>query len=207
MRRQQYLLALLVVAAAIAPAGVAAQEDDDDSLLGEISTDSVWAALGAIRGEAEGWWLRQASKIGEPPEPADQADDLRDFVNENDRALVDHANEVLDEHNGTVRNGTYVLEVTVEENDAGDGETFYVVATGDGTDVTGFEATGSTEEPVDRSSSLSGTQAEALNEDLRTYKDDYVDPGREPSVGHLARIGSKYTDVGEIRREWPSIFP
>lgn len=201
MKGRRALLVAVLLLAATAPGTVAAQEDDDDDSLLEITTDSIWVAVNALRGDAEGWWIRQKARLGDPPEPAAQAEDLREFVNENDQQLVDHANLVIDEYNGSVANATYVLEVTVEENKAGDASTFYVIAEGDGSEVTSHEATTSTNETVDRESELTASEAEALVEDLEEYKDDYVDPGEVPTIGHLVRIGSKYTDIGEIRRE------
>lgn len=201
MRTTHLLLVTFIVLAAAAPGSVVAshESDDDNASLVEIVTDSPWVGINVFRGEAEGWILRQQARFGDPPEPADQAADLRAFVDENDQDLVDHANLVLDEYGGEVSNATYVLEVTIEENDAGDESTFYVIAAGDGSEVTSVETTASTDRTVDRSSTLTATEAEALVDDLEEYKDDYVDPGEVPSEGYLTRIGSKYTKISEIR--------
>lgn len=200
MRTTHLILVTFLVLAAAAPGSVVASHDsDDDGSLVEIVTDSPWVGINVFRGETEGWFLRQRARFGDPPEPADQASDLRSFVDENDQDLVDHANLVIDEYGGEVSNDTYVLEVTIEENDAGDASTFYVVASGDGSEVTSVETTASTNRTVDRSSTLTASEAEALVEDLEEYKDDFVDPGEVPSKGYLTRIGSKYTKVSEIR--------
>ena len=206
MRRLGLILCALLVVAAVAPTGTVAQSSSSDNgLLGHITSSSFWTAVNVARGKIAGFILDQKAKIGRPPTPSTQAQDLKQFVNANNEDLVDHINKVVDAHNGTVRNDTYVLEVTVKKNSAGSASSFYVIATGNGSDVTSLKAVKQTDKTVDRHSTLSATKAHALYEDLRNYKKDYVQTGTVPSTSYLAREGSKYTDVGELRQQWPSL--
>lgn len=206
--RTRALLAALIVFAAIAPAGTAiAQEDDDSSIFGPIEISPLEFVYNTIRGETDSLGLWYDERFKEPPDVDDQAEDLRSFLNDHDQELVVHGNDVVDEHDVAVRNGTYVLEVTVvdDKDDPSEESTFYVLAEGDGSDVTGLEAVTSTNQTVDRASTLSAHQAKELNADLEDYYDNYVEEDEVPSAGFYVRKASKYTTISEIRKkEWRS---
>ena len=83
------------------------------------------------------------------------------------------------------------------EGETIDTETVYVVATGDGSNVTSLELVNSTNETVDRTHTLGWNKAEELNEDIRAYHEDYVKTGEMPSKSYVVRMASKY-NVAEI---------
>ena len=204
-RRTRALLAALLVLAAIAPAGPAlAQDDDEDDsgFLGPVEIGPIEFGWNAIKGKADALGLWYDERFKEPPDVDEQAEDLRAFLNDHDQELVAHGNDVVDEHDVPVRNGTYVLEVTVvdDEDDPSDESTFYVLATGDGSQVTAIEAVTSTNQSVDRSSTLTAHEAKDLNADLDAYYEDYVEAEEVPSMGFYVRTASKYTTISEIRK-------
>lgn len=196
--------ALLV---SLAGGPVVAQDDLDGTVAEIVAPDDYGPAeafLDGVRGfgGSAGLWLnRQLDSVpvvgGDPPDPDAEAADIRSFINDNNASLEAHTNDVLDEYDATVYNTTAVLEVTITSEAASD-ETFYVIAEADGENVTNVTAVTSTSKTVDRSEELDVYEAEALNEDLRAYHEEYVEEDEVPPVGYYVRTASKYGDISEL---------
>jgi hypothetical protein len=138
--------------------------------------------------------LRLSDPLGGGPDPLAQAADLRLHLNANEQALVDHTNRVAAENNYKIGNGTYVYSLTVERMDAS--QTIYLVGTANGERVTGYEVVNETDREVTESFTITSTQAEALNKDIRAYNETYVSDGRVPDDGYYLAKGVKFGSAG-----------
>ena len=201
---KRVLLALLVVCAAVGAStvGVAAESDDEGLFSMTVSDDSsalerLGAWVSGLEAPDPGAWIRDIRD--QEPTPEEETGDLQTFVNANNESFVNHTNEVFDHYGANVSNTTYVLELTVEnvEGDTTDRDTVRVVATADGSNVTSLSVADSTNETVDRTHTLGWNKAEDLNEDIRSYHENYVETGEVPSKAYIVRMASKY-NVAEI---------
>lgn len=201
------LAALLVASAVFGPAALAspAAAQSDDSGLFEMSIredcDGLTCSLGSwfVARNLPDFSAYSEDFRDEEPTVDVVSNNLTSFVNANNQSLLNHSNDVLDHYGATVRNTTYVLELTVEneEDDTTNRATRYFVATADGSNVTSLEATDSTNETVDRTHTLEWNQVEELNTDIRTYHSEYVETGEIPSKTYLGKMVARY-DITEI---------
>jgi hypothetical protein len=199
------VVALLVASAT--PAAAATEDEESDLLLriteSASNTDQSAAAKGlfggrlaSISGAADKWYR---IALGDRPNATAQANELTAFVNQHDQALVAHTNRVAEEYNATIYNTTYVLQVNVVDEGVGSNETRYLVATGNGSNITSAHMQNATPNAsVDRSRELDVFEAEDLNADLRTYRDEYVEPGEVPPLQYYINKAADYGAVSEI---------
>lgn len=187
------LVTLCLLTASVAPA--AAQSDEDDSSVVTVVVSIVSSPLDFAEGLAA-----KASSVAnvfrEEPDAEEEATKLRTYLNDNEPAFVNHTNDVIDEHNYSVGNGTYTYELTIDGEESN--ETLYLVSTADGTNVTGYTVVNETNNTVSRSFSISAFQAEDLNEDVREYKDEYVDADEVPDKGYYVSKAVQYSDWSKL---------
>lgn len=182
------LLTLCLLTAAVTPA--AAQSDDSGGIVSiaiSIVTNPVEVA-GGLADRASIW----ASGFGDDPDADRQAERLRSFLATNNASWTDHANAVADEYNLSIGNGTYAYELAVDETSV------YVVATANGTDITGYEAVNSTSENIERTINLSPSEAKQLNEDVREYDEEYVQHDEIPPKGYYVGKAATYGGRGVL---------
>lgn len=217
MNRQQKrtasaLLAGLLILTVMAPAPVAADDHDDDQLasvvFGDTLTEQAAAAVSGVWGKLSHLSVsfdraKDAALGNEPPEPEAQTDALKHTLNSYNGDFVNHTNRVLSEYNGTVYNTTYVLEVEVVDDvdEPSETSTLYVVATANGSEVTGLEASDNTTLNASKSVTLDSYEARRVNEQLDEYHDDYASEDEIPEPSYYVRIVAEYTDVSEITIE------
>lgn len=193
------------VTVSIAP--VAAQSSGDDLIsvdFDEQRPDGVLGTASAALDGAKGLLGRVSPTnmvrdiTGNEPEPSEETDQLQKTLNSNEGEFVSHTNTVIDEYNASVGDGEYVLELTAESSESGETSTIYFIGQGNGTYVTGYDVVNSTSKSVDRSRTMSEFEVESLNEDVREYHEDYVQPGEVPEKGFYIKLAGKYGDVSEI---------
>jgi len=205
MTRALTLAALLILAtvggAAITPAGVAAQEDDG---LFSMSVDdcsslscqgAVWAASFDAPDPMD--FIRDVQ--GTNPTVNEEANELQTFVNDHNESLLNQSNQVLEDYNATVQNTTYVLklDVTDEEDGSTNVATRYFVAEADGENITAIRAVNETDLEADRTHELSWNEAEQLNSDVRSYNEEYVEPGETPDKIYITKMVARY-NIAEV---------
>jgi len=202
------VLAVALLVATAAPAAAATDEDGESDLLLRITesasnTDLSAAASGFFGGRLAGVqsWGDKWSRIlmGDRPNVTAQANQLQEFVNQHNEGLVDHTNRVADAYNATVYDTTYVLKVNVADEGRETNQTRYLVATGNGANITSAHVQNATPNAsVDRTRELDVFAAEDLNADLRAYHEEYVEPGEVPPLQYYINKAADYGAVSEI---------
>lgn len=202
------LVGILVVGTLVPVTAIASADSDDSLAEIEVDVDDIDAWLAAAAGaweRAQIAFARDTPAVlgGSEPGVEEQADRLDTFVDDHNGSLVEHTNEVLAEYNATVRNDTYVLLVEIADDveDPSTTETVYIVATADGTNLTDLRATRTTDRTVDRSTTLGVHKATALNDDLRDYREEYVEPGTVPEQTYYIQKGATYGDIQEFQQQ------
>ena len=202
------VFAVLLLTGAVATPAVA-DTDDDSNPLAEFTVSDDADKTGLLAGILKGLGSRTFGGVGNfvtdllnnEPEPSAEADEMQSFVNDHNASFVNHTNTVLDEYNASVRNATYVLELTVYNTEGTENHTAtkYFVVSADGTNLTSGRIVDNTTKPVNASKALTVFQMQSLNGDIREYHDRFVETGEIPKQGYYVGLAAQYASVSEIR--------
>lgn len=202
------VFAALLISSAVAPTAIAANDGDSTPLAEFTVSDENSDSTGILAGILKGLGSRSfdgpknfiTDILDKEPKTSTQANKMQSFVNDHNQSFVNHTNTVFEEYNASVRNATYVLELTVYNVEGSENHTAtkYAVVTADGENLTSGRIVNETEEPVNASKALTVFQAESLNKDLREYHSEYVMPGEIPGQGYYVELAIEYASVSEI---------
>lgn len=188
------LAVVMVCALAVPVAGQTGDGDGEgvlDTITGDADgvVDKALAAADFLYGLGQGYAADLISDDDADYDAFQVALDLRNDLNGHSDAYQSYLNA-----RSTPSETRDVLQVTVEGPDSND-STFYVTANVVNGTYENFGATGSTNRTVDESCTLSGRAAANADDELTTFREEFVEPNETVDRAYMGRLAAEYDGI------------